>query len=229
MLSTRSFLTQAPDPRADAAALPVVYVVDDDISVRESLELVIRQAGWQPVLLESAQAFLGEPRAAGPHCLLLDVHLPDLNGLDLQARIAGQRTGMPIIFITGYGDVPLAVRAMKAGAVEVLTKPCDGDALLRAIADALERSGAMLEEEARLQSLRERHATLSPREREVLALVVAGRLNKQIAAQLGISEITIKAHRGRVMRKMQARSLAELVRLAARLATPAPLQDARRP
>jgi FixJ family two-component response regulator len=178
------------------------------------------------VLLESAQAFLCQPRAMGPNCLLMDVHLPDLNGLDLQARIAGQRTGMPIIFITGYGDVPLAVRAMKAGAVEVLTKPCDGDALLRAIADALERSGAMLEEEARLQSLRERHAGLSPREREVLALVVAGRLNKQIAAELGISEITIKAHRGRVMRKMQARSLADLVRMAALLAASAPRQDA---
>lgn len=217
MLSTRSLLTHEPGPWP-ATAPPVVYVVDDDISVRESLELVIRHAGWQPVLLESAHAFLCQPRSAGPSCLLLDVNLPDLNGLDLQARLAGERAGVPIVFITGYGDVPLAVRAMKAGAVEVLTKPYDGDALLCAITDALERSRYALEEEARLHPLRERHASLSPREREVLALVVAGRLNKQIAAQLGISEITIKAHRGRVMRKMKARSLADLVKMTALLA-----------
>lgn len=218
MLSTHSFLAREPDLRPASTPVPVVYVVDDDVSVRESLELVIRHAGWQPVLLASAQAFLCQPRAAGPSCLLLDVNLPDLNGLDLQARLAGERLGMPIVFITGYGDVPLAVRAMKAGAVEVLTKPYDGDALLRAIADALGRSRCALDEEARLQPLRERHASLSPREREVLALVVAGRLNKQIAAELGISEITIKAHRGRVMRKMKARSLADLVKMAALLA-----------
>lgn len=199
-------------------AVPMVFVVDDDISVRESLELIIRHMGWQPVLFESAQAFLAQPRPKVPSCLLLDVNLPDLNGLDLQARIAGERAGMPIIFITGFGDVPLTVRAMKAGAVEVLTKPYDDDVLLRAIAGALEHSRAALDQEQNLRSLRDAYASLTPREQEVLSMVVAGRLNKQIAADLGISEITVKAHRGRVMRKMKARSLPELVKMSAQLA-----------
>lgn len=206
-------------------ATPVVYVVDDDVSVRESLELLLRHAGWQPVLCVSAQAFFDQPRPRVPGCLLLDVNLPDLNGLDLQARMAGERSVMPIIFITGYGDVPLTVRAMKAGAVEVLTKPFDDDVLLRAVADAIERSRSALEHEARLHTLRALYVSLTAREREVMAMVVAGRLNKQIAADLGISEITVKAHRGKVMRKMRARTLPDLVKMAARLAPVDPSLD----
>jgi FixJ family two-component response regulator len=198
-------------------AVPMVFVVDDDISVRESLELIIRHMGWQPVLLESAQAFLAQPQPAVPSCLLLDINLPGLNGLDLQTQIAGERAAMPIIFITGHGDVPLTVRAMKAGAVEFLTKPYDDEVLLRAIADALERSKALLDQAQGLHALRQAYATLTQREHEVLAMVVAGRLNKQIAAELGISEITVKAHRGKVMRKMKARSLPDLVKMTALL------------
>ena len=203
-------------------AIPVVFVVDDDISVRESLELLIRFAGWQAELFASAQEFLAHPRPAVPSCLVLDVNLPGLNGLDLQKRIAGERADMPIIFITGYGDVPRTVQAMKAGAVEFLTKPFDDDVLLRAIGSAIERSRTALDHEQGLRSLRQAHASLTPREHEVMAMVVAGRLNKQIAADLGISEITVKAHRGKAMRKMKARSLADLVKMAAKLSsTPA--------
>ncbi len=202
-------------PLADAT--PVVYVVDDDVSVRESLELLIRFAGWQPALFDSARAFLDQPAALVPSCLVLDVNLPDLNGLDLQRSVAGERPAMPIIFITGYGDVPLTVRAMKAGAVEFLTKPFDDDTLLRAIAEALAYSRVALQQQERLRTLRAAYASLTPRERDVLRRVVAGRLNKQVAADLGISEITVKAHRGRAMRKMKARSLPDLVKMAALL------------
>ena len=196
---------------------PIVFVVDDDISVRESLELLIRTAGWQPETYPSAQAFLARPRVPVPSCLVLDVSLPDLNGLELQQRIGADRTDLPIIFITGHGDVPMSVRAMKAGAVEFLTKPFGDNVLLSAVASAIDRSRAALEQEAGLQSLQTRYAALSQRERQVMALVVSGRLNKQIAGELGISEITVKAHRGKVMRKMRADSLADLVKLAARL------------
>jgi FixJ family two-component response regulator len=198
-------------------ATPVVFVVDDDVSVRESLELLIRCAGWQPEIFASAHEFLARPRVLAPSCLVLDVGLPDLNGLELQKLVAADRSDMPIIFITGYGDVPMTVQAMKAGAVEFLTKPFGDDVLLSAIRHAIERSRAALGHEAEMRSLRDRYASLSPREREVMACVVSGLLNKQAGAELGISEITVKAHRGKVMRKMEAGSLADLVTMAARL------------
>jgi len=200
-----------------------VFVVDDDISVRESLELLIRCAGWQPATFASAQEFLAHPRALAPSCLILDVSLPDLNGLDLQKRIAGDRIDMPIIFLTGYGDVPMTVQAMKAGAVEFLTKPFGDDVLLGAIRHAIERSQTALGHEAKMRALRDCYTSLTGREREVMALVVTGRLNKQVGSELGISEITVKAHRGNVMRKMKAESLPDLVKMAARLRNaPAP-------
>jgi FixJ family two-component response regulator len=198
-------------------ATPIVFVVDDDISVRESLELLISNAGWLPETFESAQEFLSRERVVVPSCLVLDVTLPGLNGLDLQKRIAADRTDMPIIFITGFGDVPITVRAMKAGAVEFLTKPFNDEALLSAIRQALERSKATLDREAEIRGLRDCYASLSHREREVMALVVRGLLNKQVGFELGISEITVKAHRGQVMRKMNASSLADLVNIAAKL------------
>jgi FixJ family two-component response regulator len=197
--------------------VPVVFVVDDDISVRESLELLIRNAGWRPDIFSSAQAFLCRPRVFAPSCLILDVNLPDLSGLDLQKRLAEDRLDMPIIFITGYGDVPMTVQAMKAGAVEFLTKPFADEVLLEAIRQALGRSGAALGEEAQVRMLQARYRSLTGREREVMKLVVRGRLNKVVGRELGISEITVKAHRGRVMRKMEAESLAELVNMGARL------------
>jgi FixJ family two-component response regulator len=195
----------------------MVFVVDDDVSVRESLDALIRNAGWDAETFESAQEFLAHPRVRDPSCLILDVSLPDLNGLELQERVAADRQDMPIIFITGHGDIPMTVRAMRAGAIEFLTKPFGDDALLSAIARAIERSRATLQQEAATHDLRARYATLSQREREVLALVVSGLLNKQIASELRISQITVKAHRGNVMRKMQAGSLANLVKMAARL------------
>ena len=199
-----------------AEMTPVVFVVDDDISVRESLELLITTAGWQPETFASAQDFLSRPRVGIPCCLVLDVKIPGLNGLELQQRLA-ERTDMPIVFITGYGDVPMTVRAMKAGAVEFLTKPFRDEVLLEAIRQAIERSRAALRQESEMQVLRSCYGSLTPREREVMALVVSGLLNKQVGGELDISEITVKAHRGQVMRKMKADSLPDLVTMAARL------------
>ena len=196
---------------------PIVFVVDDDVSVRESLELLIRYEGWKAEIFASAADFLSRPRALVPSCLILDLSLPGLSGLDLQRRIASERTDMPIIFITGHGDVPSTVQAMKAGAVEFLTKPFTDDALLCAIRQALERSRAALGQDAELQQLRDRYDSLSARERQVMELVVSGLLNKQVGGELGISEITVKAHRGRVMQKMKADSLPQLVEMAGRL------------
>ena len=202
-------------------AIPIVFVVDDDISVRESLEVLIRYEGWQPETFASAQEFLTRPRVLVPSCLVLDVSLPGLNGLELQKRVALERPDMPIIFITGYGDVPMSVQAMKAGAVEFLTKPFTNDVLLSALRPALERSRVALRHEMEIRELRNCYASLTPREREVMALVVAGLLNKQVGGQLGISEITVKAHRGQVMEKMKANSFADLVKMAERLHLPA--------
>src|SRR5712671_4517062 len=204
-----------PSPKSHTT--PIVFVVDDDISVRESLQLLIECEGWHPETFASAQEFLARPRALVPSCLVLDVSLPGLNGLELQKRVAIERTDVPIIFITGYGDVPMTVQAMKAGAVEFLTKPFSDDVLLSAIRNAIERSKTALGHEAEMQALRDRYESLTRREREVMALVASGLLNKQVGGELGISEITVKAHRGQVMQKMKADSFADLVKKAARL------------
>jgi len=209
--------------RQMSEATPIVFVVDDDVSVRESLELLIRAAGWQPETFASAMEFQSRPRPTVPSCLVLDVTLPGLSGLELQQRLA-ERTDMPIIFITGHGDVPMTVQAMKAGAVEFLTKPFTNDVLLDAIGGAIERSRTAVRHESEMRALRISYASLTPREREVMALVVSGLLNKQVGGELGISEITVKAHRGQMMRKMKADSLPELVTMAARLG----LQPARK-
>ncbi len=199
------------------ASTPIVFVVDDDISVRESLELLIRTEGWHSETFASAKDFLDRPRAAVPSCLVLDISLPGCSGLQLQERIANERTDMPIIFITGHGDVPMTVQAMKAGAVEFLTKPFNDEVLLSAIRNALERSHQALGHEVEMRVMRDCYASLTPREREVMALVVSGLLNKQAGSELGISEITVKAHRGQVMQKMKAGSLADLVKMATKL------------
>jgi FixJ family two-component response regulator len=200
-----------------SSAIPIVFIVDDDVSVRESLELLVREEHWKPETFVSAQEFLDHPRKRVPSCLVLDVSLPGLDGLELQKRLAVEHSDMPIIFITGYGDVPKSVQAMKAGALEFLTKPLNTDALVSAIRNALQRSSLALAQNAEMQELRDRYASLTPRERQVMALVVSGLLNKQVGGELGISEITVKAHRGQVMQKMKANSLADLVRMAAKV------------
>src|SRR5262250_1061955 len=200
-----------------ATAQPIVFVVDDDVWVRESLETLIHDEGWQPETFASAQEFLDRPRVFTPSCLVLDISLPGLNGLELQKRVAAERTDMPIIFLTGHGDIPMSVGAMKAGAVEFLTKPFHDEVLLTAIRQALERSRLALAQGAEMQELRDRYASLTPRERDVMAVVVSGLLNKKVAGELGITESTVKAHRGQVMHKMKANSVAGLVKMTARL------------
>jgi FixJ family two-component response regulator len=200
-----------------SSAEPIVFIVDDDVSVRESLELLSENEGWKSKTFASAQEFLDHQRASVPSCLVLDLSLPGLNGLELQKRLAVERSDVPIIFITGYGDIPKTVQAMKAGAVEFLTKPLNNDALVSAIGKALERSRLALVQEAEIRELRARYASLTSREQQVMALVVSGLLNKQAGGELGISEITVKAHRGQVMQKMKASSLPDLVRMAAKL------------
>ena len=202
---------------AISRATPIVFVVDDDISVRTSLDRLIRSASWEPHTFGSAQEFLAQPRTCTPSCLILDVNLADLNGLELQQQIAADRVETPIIFITGHHDVRMSVKAMKAGAIEFLTKPFDDNEILGAIAQAIERSEVTLGTETETRSLRDRYEALSNREREVMDLIVAGKLNKQVGGELGISEITVKGHRGRVMRKMRAGSFADLVKMAVQI------------
>lgn len=209
-------------PLSISQASPIVFVVDDDISVRESLEVLIRHEGFDVETFTSAQEFIARPRAFVPNCLVLDISLPGLNGLELQKRVAVERPDMPIIFVTGHGNIPMTVQAMKAGAVEFLTKPFSDDVLLSAIRLAVERSKVLLGRDAELRTLKARYASLTPRQREVMAHVVAGLPNKLVGDELGISEITVKVHRGSVMRKMEAKSLAELVNMAARLRLPRP-------
>jgi FixJ family two-component response regulator len=201
---------------------PIVFVVDGDVGVRESLDLLIRREGWKPETFASTQEFLNRPQPFVPSCIVLDVSIPGFHGIELQKQIAAERGNTPIICITSRRDVSMTVQAMKAGALEFLTKPFDDDDLLNGIREALQRSRVILVHEAEMQTLLDRYASLTRREREVLALVTSGFLNKQVGGTLGISEITVKAHRGQVMVKMKADSLAGLVRMAARLDLPDP-------
>lgn len=214
LMGTESRARCMPDVKS------IVYIVDDDISVRESLQSLLAESGFRPEVFASAEQFLAHPRQAVPGCLILDVNLPELNGLELQRRMGSDQPALPIVFITGHGDIPMTVKAMKAGAVEFLTKPFSPDDLLAATVTAVERSRTFLAEQLELKVLQDRYASLSIREREVMSLVTRGQLNKQVGATLGICEITVKAHRGRVMRKMKAKSLADLVTMAARLRGP---------
>jgi FixJ family two-component response regulator len=199
---------------------PIVYIVDGDTSVRQSIEVLLNGAGLRSAFFTNAHEFLEHYRASAPCCLVLDVDLPDLDGLELQARVAPVCNKMPLVFVSNCCDIRKSVRAMKAGALEFLTKPFDGVELLLAVHHAIERSRTTLALEAEMRELRRRLSSLTPRERAVMALVASGRLNKQVGAELGISEITVKAHRGSAMRKMQADSLAQLVDMARRLGVP---------
>lgn len=212
-MSDAAAATELSSRQAEAT----VYIVDDDVSVRESLAALVNFAGWRVLTFASAQAFLDHARTPHPGCLLLDVALPDLNGLELQKRLGQEELALPIIIITGHGDIPMTVGAMKAGAIEFLTKPFQNDVLLAAVAEGVESSAAAIEAHSTREQLRERHTHLTRRERQVLALITAGLPNKQVAFELGISEVTVKAHRGQVMRKMHARSFADLVNMVSML------------
>jgi FixJ family two-component response regulator len=208
---------------ARPSASPTVFVVNDDSSVRQSLALAVQDSGWRAETFASAQEFLARARTATPSCLLLDVVLPDLTGLEVQKRVAIERPEIAVVFITECRDVPTSVQAMKAGASEFLTKPVDDDVLISVVRQALEHSGRRVEQIAKVQSLRESYDSLTPRERQVMTLVASGLLNKQVGGELGISEVTVKVHRGQVMRKMKADSLAALVRMAGRLGLASPI------